>query len=144
MFPEIALKEFKTCEFITARLKEFGFDEVYSGVGGTGVVAILRGRLDESILLRADIDALSLTEKAAVPYASTIPGMMHACGHDAHAAMLLGVAKTMITRVKDGLRLNRGIKFCFQPGEENTNNGAGKMISDKTLHDVLDGSPRVK
>ena len=72
-------------------MESYGFEEIYS-VGGTGVVAVLRGDQDESILLRADIDALPLDEKVALPYASKIPGVMHACGHDAHTAMLLGAA----------------------------------------------------
>jgi metal-dependent amidase/aminoacylase/carboxypeptidase family protein len=75
---------------------------VFSGVGGTGVVAILRGRRDESILLRADIDALPLTEKVALPYASLVPGVMHACGHDANTAILLGAAKSVIDSIKKG------------------------------------------
>ena len=108
------------------------------------MVAILRGRIDESLLLRADMDALPIEEKTPVEYISKNHNIMHACGHDAHVAMLLGAAKVMIGKVQGGLKLNRGIKFCFQPGEENASLGAYKIINDKSIHDIMDASPKVK
>lgn len=87
--------EYKTLEFIVSKLKEYGFTEIYAGISGTGVVGVLRGQEDESILLRADMDALSIDEKSELEYKSRHPGIMHACGHDTHVAMLLGAAKVM-------------------------------------------------
>lgn len=94
-YPELSLVEFKTSQFIVSKLKEYGFTEIHSGIGETGVVGVLRGRIDESILLRADMDALTIQEKSPLEFASKNDGVMHACGHDTHVAMLLGAALVM-------------------------------------------------
>ena len=106
----------------------FGVDEVTTGIGRTGVVGVIRGRKTDSgkvIGLRADMDALPIAEKTGRPYASTVPGMMHACGHDGHTAMLLGAARYLAeTRNFDGTAI-----VIFQPAEEG--GGGGKaMIED--------------
>ena len=93
--PELGFDVFKTADFVTAKLKEFGVDEVVTKIGRTGVVGVIRGRLGggSAIGLRADMDALPINEATGRSYASTTPGVMHACGHDGHTAMLLGAAK---------------------------------------------------
>jgi hippurate hydrolase len=126
--PEILYDVHRTAATVADRLRSFGLDEVATGIGRTGVVGVIRGRETGSgrvIGLRADMDALPLTESTGKPYASTIPGKMHACGHDGHTAMLLGAARYLAeTRNFDGTAI-----VIFQPAEEG---GAGgkAMVSD--------------
>ena len=127
------MQEHRTAAFVTERLREMGIQEIHEGVGETGVVAILRGSGDRCVALRADMDALELTEQTGAEYASTIDGMMHACGHDAHTACLLGAA-AILHGMGDGLP---GIvKLIFQPGEEGAA-GALRMIEDGCLGDPV-------
>lgn len=123
--PEIGLSEFKTSDFIADRLLSMGY-EVTRGLAGTGVVATLRhGNSGKSVGIRADIDALPIHEETGADYASETPGMMHACGHDGHTAMLLGAAKIIAERRNfDGT-----VNLIFQPAEENFG-GARIMIED--------------
>ncbi|MDW6026067.1 M20 aminoacylase family protein [Mesorhizobium sp. BAC0120] len=125
--PELNFNVFKTADFVTEKLKEFGCDEVVTGIGRTGVVGVIRGRLGEgsAIGLRADMDALPITETTGRPYASATPGVMHACGHDGHTAMLLGAAKYLAeTRNFVG-----SIAVIFQPAEEG-GGGGNEMVKD--------------
>ncbi len=120
--PEIAFQEHRTAAFIADKLQSFGL-EVHTGLAGTGVVGVLRGGEGPAIALRADIDALPMTEVTGLPYASVHEGRMHACGHDGHTVMLLGAA-----RVLAGRRPQAGtFLFIFQPAEENEG-GARVMI----------------
>jgi hippurate hydrolase len=94
--PEFGFEERRTSAFVAAKLREFGFDEVTEGIGGTGVVGTLkRGNGNRAIALRADMDALRINEQAELSHRSQNPGIMHACGHDGHTAMLLGAAKVL-------------------------------------------------
>jgi len=129
--PEILYDVHRTAGFVADKLKEFGCDEVVAGIGRTGVVGIIRGNLGAdpgsgpTIGLRADMDALPLTEITGKPWASQTPGRMHACGHDGHTAMLLGAAKYLAeTRAFAG-----AVAVIFQPAEEG---GAGgkAMVED--------------
>ncbi|ESZ26795.1 M20 aminoacylase family protein [Mesorhizobium sp. L2C084A000] len=125
--PELNFDVFKTAAFVTEKLKAFGCDDVVTGLGKTGVVGIIRGRQGEgpTIGLRADMDALPLNEISGKPYASTIPGKMHACGHDGHTAMLLGAAKYLAeTRNFTG-----SVAVIFQPAEEG-GGGGNEMVKD--------------
>ncbi|QND56982.1 M20 aminoacylase family protein [Mesorhizobium huakuii] len=125
--PELNFDVFKTAAFVTEKLKEFGCDDVVTGLGKTGVVGIIRGRQGEgtTIGLRADMDALPLNEISGKPYASTVPGKMHACGHDGHTAMLLGAAKYLAeTRNFAG-----SVAVIFQPAEEG-GGGGNEMVKD--------------
>lgn len=125
--PELNFDVFKTAAFVTEKLKAFGCDDVVTGLGKTGVVGIIRGRQGEgpTIGLRADMDALPLNEITGKPYASTIPGKMHACGHDGHTAMLLGAAKYLAeTRNFTG-----SVALIFQPAEEG-GGGGNEMVKD--------------
>lgn len=129
--PELGYAEHRTAARVAALLGEFGLDAVETGVGRTGVVGVLhgaRGPGGPAILLRADMDALPMTEATGATHASTTPGVMHACGHDGHTAMLLGAARHLAqTRAFDGT-----IVFCFQPAEEG-GAGARAMIEDGLL-----------
>jgi hippurate hydrolase len=124
--PEILYEVHRTAAEVASRLTAFGVDEVVTGIGRTGVVGVIRGRSGgRTIGLRADMDALPITETTGRPYASTSPGKMHACGHDGHTAMLLGAARYLAeTRNFDGTAV-----VIFQPAEEG---GAGgkAMIDD--------------
>ncbi|MBU2326684.1 MAG: amidohydrolase [Alphaproteobacteria bacterium] len=124
-FPEIGLSEFNTSDYVADQLIALGY-EVTRGLATTGVVATLRnGSSNRSIGVRADFDALPILEETGLPYASEIPGVMHACGHDGHTAMLLGAAKILAERRNfDGV-----IHLIFQPAEENFG-GARIMIED--------------
>ena len=104
-------------------LKSFGVDEIITGMATTGVVGVIRGGAgDRAIGLRADMDALPIHEETGLPYASPNPGVMHACGHDGHTAMLLGAAKYLAeTRNFDGT-----VYVIFQPAEENFGGGADR------------------
>ncbi|MFU0506070.1 M20 aminoacylase family protein [Pseudaminobacter sp. NGMCC 1.201702] len=124
--PELNYDVFQTAEFVSGKLKEFGCDEVVSGIGRTGVVGVIHGNLGTgaTIGLRADMDALPITEATGKSYASATPGKMHACGHDGHTAMLLGAAKYLAeTRNFSG-----SVVLIFQPAEEG---GAGGLAMVK-------------
>lgn len=123
--PELAFQERETARFVAERLRSFGLD-VHEGLGGTGVVGVLRrGAASRAIALRAELDALPVVEKTGLAYASRIPGVMHACGHDGHSAMLLGAAKLLSDR--EGFEGT--VYFVFQPAEENEG-GSLRMIED--------------
>jgi amidohydrolase len=138
MYPELANHEVETARNIAAKLASFGL-EVKTGVAKTGVVGLLRGgRPGATIALRAEMDAVSLLESAEVPFRSLNPGLMHANGHDIHAAALLGTAY-VLSALKD--RVHGNVKFIFQPASEGTSDneesGAALMIKEG----VLDGPP---
>ena len=134
MHPELSFREERTSAWIAERLREIGCDEVRTGVGGHGVVAVIRGAKSGPVVaLRADIDALPIQDEKEVPYRSTVPGVMHACGHDAHTAALLGVAAHCAAE-RDGLIGER--RLLFQPAEEVTPGGAIGMIEDGALDGV--------
>ena len=129
--PEILYEVHRTAARVAESLRDFGCDEVVTGIGRTGVVGVIRGRSTASgrvVGLRADMDALPITEATWAEHASTIPGAMHACGHDGHTAMLLGAAKYLCeTRAFDGT-----VVVIFQPAEEG---GAGglAMVQDGVM-----------
>ena len=126
--PEVLYDVVQTAAFVAAKLRSFGVDEVVEGLGRTGVVGIIKGRSTASgrvVGLRADMDALPITEQTNLPYASKNPGKMHACGHDGHTAMLLGTARHLAeTRDFDG-----SVAVIFQPAEEG-GAGAKAMLDD--------------
>ena len=124
--PEFGFEEKRTAAFVATKLREFGLDDVTEGVGGTGVVGTLkRGTGNRAIALRADMDALRIAEQSTAPYRSGNPGVMHACGHDGHTAMLLGAAKLL---AGEG-RFDGTVRFIFQPAEE-WGRGALAMLDD--------------
>jgi hippurate hydrolase len=126
--PELSLQETATAAFVAERLAELGIDFV-TGVGGNGVVAtITRGHSNRSVGLRADMDALPITEQSGAAYASTKPGVMHACGHDGHTTSLLGAA-ALLAREKDW---SGTVQLVFQPAEEGYG-GARAMLADGLL-----------
>jgi hippurate hydrolase len=127
--PEIAYEEHNTSDFIATKLTEFNI-EIHRGLGGTGIVGVIHGKDNgaskKSLGIRADIDALPMTEKTNLSYSSKNDGKMHACGHDGHTTMLLGAAK-YLAETKNFL----GTVYCiFQPAEEGGNAGAKSMIKD--------------
>lgn len=124
--PELSLKEERTAALVEAELKELGLE--VKRLGDTGVVALLRGgRPGKTLALRADMDALPLPERTACPYPSQVPGVMHACGHDAHTAILLGAARVLTALRK---QLTGNVKFLFQPAEENNPTGGAHLLMD--------------
>jgi amidohydrolase len=130
--PEILFDTHRTSAIVAEKLGEFGCDEVVTGIGRTGVVAVIKGKSDTSgkvIGLRADMDALPIHEQTGLEYASKTDGAMHACGHDGHTAMLLGAAKYLSeTRNFDGT-----VVVIFQPAEEG--GGGGKEMCDDGMMD---------
>lgn len=132
-YPELSYQEVETMKFISKQLKELEIDH-QTGIGGTGVVGIIRAShhpIDmEVVALRADMDALPITEENDVSYKSTVDGVMHACGHDVHTAVLLGAAE-ILNEIKE--ELPQPVKLIFQPGEEKNPGGASLMIRDKVL-----------
>lgn len=129
MHPELGHQEIRTAGIVARELQSLGL-EVTTGVGKTGVVALLEGaRPGPVLLLRADMDALPITEETGAEYASRTPGVMHACGHDAHTAILLTVAR-LLTSLRN--ELPGTIKLVFQPAEEGMG-GAEGMIADGVL-----------
>jgi len=130
--PELMFDVHRTAGIVAEKLRAFGCDEVVEGIGRTGVVGVIRGKSDSAgrvVGLRADMDALPIEEQTGVPYASTVPGKMHACGHDGHTAMLLGAAKYLAeTRNFDG-----SVVVIFQPAEEG--GGGGKVMVDDGMLD---------
>lgn len=129
--PELSFKEFKTSAYIQEKLTSWGIP-FQSNIVETGIVALIEpeGGADKCIGLRADMDALPIHEANDVPYKSVNEGVMHACGHDVHTAMLLGAAK-IISDIKDQLSVS--VKFIFQPGEEKLPGGASLMIAEDVL-----------
>jgi amidohydrolase len=129
--PELGFKEFKTSALIEEYLNDIGLDRVQTNVAKTGVIGILYGNdTSRTVLLRADMDALPIEELNEIPYKSKNPGVMHACGHDGHVAMLLVAAK-VLSKHRNELKGN--VKFVFQPSEEKAPGGAVKMIEEGVL-----------
>ncbi|MEE2774849.1 MAG: M20 aminoacylase family protein [Pseudomonadota bacterium] len=113
--PELGFECYKTSDFVKSKLKEFGVDEIHEGIAKTGVVAVIKGPgHGKTIALRADMDALPLTEVRDHKYKSLTPGVMHACGHDGHTAMLLGAARYL----SESRNFSGQVVLIFQPAEE--------------------------
>ena len=130
--PELAHEERRTAEHVASHLRALGVS-VREGVGGTGVVGLIEGEGDgPTVLFRADMDALPLTEETGLPFASEVPGVMHACGHDAHVAIALGLAELLSADRSFGGR----VKLMFQPAEEGER-GALLMIEGGVLEDPV-------
>ncbi|MBK8774486.1 MAG: amidohydrolase [Chitinophagaceae bacterium] len=129
-YPELSFREFETSKYIQQQLKDIGIE--YTVMATTGVVAIIKGKNPASrvIALRADMDALPITEQNEVDYKSKNIGVMHACGHDVHSACLLGAAK-ILQHTKD--KWDGTVKCIFQPGEEKNPGGASIMIKEGVL-----------
>lgn len=129
--PELAYHEFSTAELVASKLKSLGI-ETRTGVGGTGVLGILSGKGGGRVVaLRADMDALPIEEKSDVEFKSKVKGVMHACGHDTHVAMLIGAAMLLSKHKGD---LDGTVKFIFQPAEEHGGRGGAKpMIEDGVM-----------
>ncbi|SEP57304.1 M20 aminoacylase family protein [Thalassovita taeanensis] len=128
--PELGFECYETAAFVAAKLAEFGITEVHTGIAKTGIVAIIEGRGEGPVVgLRADMDALPILEDTGADYASVVPGVMHACGHDGHTTMLLGAAKYLAeTRNFAGK-----VALIFQPAEEN--GGGGGVMVDEGIMD---------
>ncbi len=131
--PELEFACHETAAFITARLAEMGVDEVHTGIATSGIVAIINGKAaGPTIGIRADMDALPILEETGAAYASTVPGKMHACGHDGHVTMALGAAKYLAeTRNFSGR-----VAFIFQPAEED--GGGGGVMVEEGIMDQFD------
>jgi amidohydrolase len=129
-YPELSLREEQTAALVERELVVMGLQ--VQRVAGTGVVAVLKGgKPGKTIALRADMDALPLSEKTGSVHSSKVKGVMHACGHDVHTAILVGVAKLLVPMSKT---LSGNVKFIFQPAEENNPvGGAGPMIDAGVL-----------
>jgi amidohydrolase len=130
--PELGFEETRTCEIVAQKLKEFGVDEVHTGIAKTGVVGVIKGRSSQAgggsnraIGLRADMDALPIDERTNLPHASKTEGKMHACGHDGHTTMLLGAARYLA----DHRNFDGTVYLFFQPAEEGRG-GARVMIEE--------------
>lgn len=137
--PELAFRESRTAD-CAARAVEAAGLETRRGVGGTGVVAQLRTGNGPVIALRADMDALPITEQNEVAYRSTVDGVMHACGHDAHTAMLVGAARILALAHKDGDLPGATFRLLFQPAEEKSDeqnrSGARHLVDAGAMDDV--------
>jgi len=128
--PELAFDCHQTAAYIVARLEEIGVDEIHTGIAQSGIVAILNGQGDgPTIGLRADMDALPIDEATGAEHASTVPGKMHACGHDGHVTMLLGAAKYLA----ETRRFSGRVALIFQPAEED--GGGGQVMVQEGVMD---------
>ena len=131
--PELGLECHETAAFVVERLKEFGVDEIHTGIATSGVVAIINGAgAGPTIGLRADMDALPMSEETGAEWASKRDGLMHACGHDGHTTMLLGAAKYMC----ETRRFAGRIALIFQPAEEN--DGRGRIMVEEGMMERFD------
>ena len=129
--PELGRDCYKTAEYIQDRLKEFGITEIHTGYASTGIVAIIEGQTSgRTIGLRADMDALPITENTGMSYSSTNEGVMHACGHDGHTTMLLGAARYL----SETRNFSGRVALIFQPDEEATG-GAEAMVEEGILEE---------
>lgn len=128
--PELAFDCHQTAAFVVGKLKEFGVDEIHEGIARTGIVAIINGQGEgPTIGLRADMDALPIEEMTGAEHASTVPGKMHACGHDGHTTMLLGAAKYLC----ETRRFKGRVALLFQPAEED--GGGGQVMVQEGVMD---------
>jgi amidohydrolase len=136
--PELSFYEHQTAQYVASQLRSFGLNP-QEGVANTGVVAMIEGRNPSSkiVALRADMDALPIVEANDVPYKSQNPGVMHACGHDAHTASLLSTAH-ILSQLTD--EFEGSIKLIFQPAEEKAPGGASLMIKEGVLQSPTVGS----
>jgi amidohydrolase len=132
--PELSYKEFETSSYIRKSLAYIGFSDIKS-IAGTGIIAHLKGEKagHRKIVLRAELDALPIIEESDLPYASLSSGIMHACGHDSHMAMLLSTAR-LFYEIRD--RFSGDIYFLFQPGEELAPGGASMVIEEGVLQEI--------
>jgi amidohydrolase len=135
--PELGMHEHETAKFVADRLAALGVDDIRTGISETGVTGLIRGTAGgpgagKVVLVRADMDALPIQEENDVEYRSQTDGVMHACGHDAHTAILLGVARVLMER-RD--QFSGTVKLCFQPCEETGPGGAKWMIEQGVLED---------
>lgn len=131
--PELSFEEHNTMRFVSEKLTEWGIEH-QTGIAGTGIVGFIRGKhtaADPHIILRADLDALPITEQNTTNYVSKVDGVMHACGHDVHTAVLLGAAKILKELESD---LDHPVQLLFQPGEEKAPGGASLMIAAGALN----------
>jgi amidohydrolase len=138
--PELSFQETQTAAFVAERLSGLGVEDVTTGIGGNGITGLIRGTgtgpgADRVVMVRADMDALPIQEENDHGFASKVPGVMHACGHDAHTSMLLGLTRVLLDR-RDSFAGT--VKVLFQPAEELPPGGAVGMIRDGALE-----NPRV-
>ncbi len=137
--PELSFRETRTAALVAERLRAFGYD-VRTGVGRTGCVGELTTGTGRTVALRADMDALPIQEENEVPYRSRVEGVMHACGHDAHVACLLGAARLLAEAAEEGTLPAGRLRLIFQPSEETTDEqnlgGAVRMIGEGVMDDV--------
>lgn len=133
--PELSQQEYGTMAYVAEKLKEMGI-EPKTGIGRTGVMAMIRGRNPDSycVAMRADYDALPITEDTGLPFASENPGVMHACGHDMHTSSLLGAAK-ILCQLKE--EFEGSVMLIFQPSEEMYPGGAKMMMDDGLFDEVV-------
>jgi amidohydrolase len=137
--PELAFQEVRTAGIVAERLRALGVEDVRTGIAGTGVTGLIRGTggsagVGKVVLLRADMDALPIHEETGTEYASKTAGVMHACGHDAHTAILLAVARVLLERRDE---FAGTVKLLFQPAEEMPPGGAKPMIEAGVLEDPV-------
>ncbi len=130
MHPELSFQEFETARYILSLLDEWGISYT-SGIAGTGIIAQIPGKSNKTIGIRADMDALPITEKSTHSYVSKNPGVMHACGHDVHMTCALGAL--LLLKEMD---VPHNIRFIFQPGEEKLPGGASLMIAQGAIDDL--------
>ncbi len=134
--PELSLACHKTAAYVLERLKAIGVEDIRTGIAETGITALVTGTKaggeQRVALIRADMDALPIHEENLVDYVSTVPGAMHACGHDAHTAMLIAIAQVLVDR-RD--QFSGTVKLLFQPAEELPPGGAKPMIEAGVLED---------
>lgn len=137
--PELSFQEYKTSQFIVEKLSEIEGISIQTNIAKTGVVATITNGEGKTVAIRADMDALPITEKNEHGFQSINPGVMHACGHDAHTSILLGVATVLAKKAREGL-FNGTIKLIFQPAEEEPDHeglsGAPRMIQEGILENV--------
>ena len=133
--PELGFECHKTAGFVADKLRAFGVDEIHEGIATTGIVALIEGQGEgPTIGLRADMDALPMTETSGVAYTSETPGKMHACGHDGHTTMLLGAARYLA----ETRRFRGRVALIFQPAEEG--GGGGRVMVEEGIMRALSGS----
>lgn len=138
-YPELSFQEYQTADFVAEKLKEIEGVSVQERIANTGIVATISAGEGKTVAIRADMDALPIMEKNQHSFVSKNPGVMHACGHDAHTAILLGTAKILAEKAREGL-FQGTIKLILQPAEEATDHeglsGAPRMIQEGVLENV--------